>query len=219
ERLIAIGSPRFDRYVNARAGAFEKGKQLFTQLGLDTKRKVLLITVPFSDVNTYAFDSYQLAEFFEAIHTAQSVIPGIQVLFKFRRHECDGATREYLQELFITDYAIAGSEELFPLLCASDAVVSGNSTVIYETMLAQKPLVLYPWKSFDTYNARVCEPAAPLARTAREAVQVLARIFADASYREELMERQKCFIKRYSFDGKSSARMGEFIRGLLQKQK
>ncbi len=218
ERLIAIGSPRFDGYVNARAGALEKGKQMLAQLGLDHTRPVLLVAVPFSDVNTSAFDSYQCAEFFEAVHAAQSTIPGMQVLFKFRRHECDGAMREYIQELFPADSAIAGSEELFPLVCASDAVVCGNSTVIYETMLAQKPLVLYPWKSFDTCNAQVYAPAAPLTHTAGELVDVLARIFADSLYREELLARQKHFLERCSFDGKSSERMGAFIRRLSRKQ-
>lgn len=218
ERLVAVGSPLFDRYFNARAGALEKGKKLFTQLGLNHKRPVLLVTVPFSDTNPSAFDSYQLVEFFEAIHTAQSAIPGMQVLFKFRRHECDEAMREYIQELFRTNSAIAGREELFPLLCASGAVVSGNSTVIYETMLAQKPLVLYPWKSFDIYNAQAISPAAPLVRTAKEFTPVLKRIFSDASYREELMKLQEHFLEGYSFDGKSSGRMREFIRRLSRKQ-
>lgn len=216
-RLIAIGSPRFDQYAVARAGAREKGKQLFKQLGLDTTRPVLLVAVPYSDANPVTFDSYQLAEFFETIHTARSAVPDVQVLFKFRRDKYIGMMQEYLKELFHADYAIAGSEELFALLCASDAVVCGNSTVIYEAMLAQKPLILYPWKSFDTYNARVFAPAAPLIRAAGEVAQILARIFTDALYRGELMKRQNHFLEGYSFDGKASERMVELIGRFAQK--
>lgn len=218
ERLIAVGSPRFDQCINERGGAIEKGKQLFTQLGLDAKRPVLLAAVPFSDANLFHADSYQLADFFKAIHAAQSAIPGMQVLFKCRNHKYVDITRKHIQGLFIGDSVIVGGEDIFPLLCASDAVVCNNSTVIYQTMLAKKPLVLYPWKSFETYDARVYAPAPPLARTSKEVVDVIARMFTDASYRDGLLVRQKDFLGGYSFNGKSSERMGAFIRRLSRKQ-
>ncbi|MFZ3043651.1 MAG: CDP-glycerol glycerophosphotransferase family protein [Minisyncoccia bacterium] len=212
DRLIPLGSPRFDKYLTKPAAALLKGKQLFTKLGLDTARPVLLAAVPFSSENLIMFDSYQLAEFFGTIRATLDAIPGMQVLFKFRGYNHVGATRDYIQEVFPTDSALAGNEDLSALLCASDAAVCGFSTVIYETMLAQKPLVLYPWKVFDTYHAQVYTPAAPLAHSAGEAVAILSRIFSDAVYREELLAQQTQFLEGYSFDGKASGRLAALLQ-------
>lgn len=213
-RLIAVGSPRFDQYVNERARGVEKGKQLFIKLGLDPTRPVLLAAVPSSEAYVNSVDSYQLAEFFDAIRAAHRTVPGLQVLFKFRGYNHIGAAREYLQELFPADCAIAGNEDIFALLCASDAAVCHNSTVIYQAVLAGKPLVLYPWKRFDTYHAQVYSRAAPLFYSAQEVVDGITHIFTDASYREELMARQKQFLEGYSFDGKSSKRVARLLRTL-----
>ncbi len=218
-RLIATGSPRFDQYRTGYARARGKGGQLFKQLGLDTARPVLLVAVPFSAPALFDHDSYQLIEFFETIRAAQSAIPGLQVLFKCRNGKFVASTREYVRKLFHGDYAIAGSEDIFALLCTSDAVVCGNSTIIYQTMLVRKPLVLYGWKVFDTYNAQMYTPTVPFVRTAGEAASVLARIFADASYRSGLLARQKYFLEKYSLDGKSSERIVEFIKHLAREQK
>lgn len=217
DRLFAIGSPRFDKNISEHANAQEKGKQLLKKLGLDTERPVLLVAVPLTDQNPATLDSYQLADFFETIRAVQKAIPGVQVLFKFRHDKHIGAMREYFQTLFPYRSAVTGHEDLFALLCASDVVVSGNSTIIYQTMLAQKPLMLYPWKSLDTYNAQVVSPAAPLAYASKEAVDTIVRIFSDMRYREELLARQKKFLEKYSFDGRASERMIELIRQVARK--
>lgn len=220
-RLISVGSPRFDQYINEYAVMLEKGKKLFTQLGLDTTRPVLFIVVPHSVAELFHPDSYQLADFFEAIRAVQSRISGIQVLFKCRNssYKYVGKVREHLKGLFHADYAIAGNEDIFALLCASDAVVCGNSTVIYQTLLAKKPLVLYPWKDLDACHARVYAPAAPLVRTKGELVSVLARIFTDASYREDLLVREAHFLEGCSFDGRSSERVAALLRKLPQMKR
>ena len=215
-RLIPTGSPRFDQYLDECVSAPEKGKQLFKQFGLDAARPVLLAAVPFSDTNLFAFDSYQLAEFFKTIHLAQSNVPDMQALFKCRNNNYVDATQKYLQELSFNNCAVAGNEDIFALLCASDAVICSNSTLIYQTILAKKPIILYPWQSFDTYHAQVYAHAIPLVNEEREVADILARIFTDASYREELLVRQKDFLDGYCFDGKSSERVAALLREISQ---
>ncbi len=216
ERFIPVGSPRFDEYVNRRAAGVEKGKQLFLQLGLDPARPVLLAVVPVAENYVSLSDSYQLADYFEVIRAVQEKSHGLQVLFKFHNDKSFGSAPEYLRELFPVDSAIVGSKDIFPLLCASDAVVCNNSTVIYETVLAGKPLILYPWWSHDIYHARVYGRAAPLLYTAQkaEATHLISRMCRDASYREELLVEQKRFLEKYSFDGKSSERVAALLRDL-----
>lgn len=216
ERLIPIGSPRFDRAALPSEQMLDKGRKLFERLGLNLERPVLLVAVPFSDatISPTTLDSYELATFFKDIRTAQEHVLGLQILFKFRDYTHVGATRKYLQELFPADSAIAGNEDLFALLCASDAAVSGNSTVIYEALLAQKPLVLYPWKRFDTHHTQMYASAATLARSADELRTMTARIFEDPAYRDILLAQGRRFLEGYSFDGRSAERM----RTLLQKK-
>lgn len=217
DRLIPVGSPRFDQYINERIKGIKKGKQLFSGLGLDPARPVLLVIVPFSDTLVTALDSYQLAEFFEMIHEAQKKNPNLQVLFKCRNNRDVDMVRKYMQELFPSSNAVVGSEDIFALLCASDAVVCNNSTVIYQAVLAQKPLVLCAWKSFDTYHARMYALAGPIVRTREEFVHTLTRIFTDISYCEELLSYQKRFLEGCFFDGKSSKRVAILLRNLPRK--
>lgn len=217
EKLIAVGSPRFDKYVTERAQGVEKGKQLFVRLGLDPARSVLLVVVPVAENYVSLSDSYQLAELFETIRAVQNATPDLQVLFKFHNDKSFGTALEYLRELFPADIAIAGSEDIFPLLCASDAVVCNNSTVIYEALLAGKPLILCPWWTHDTYHAQVYERAAPLFYSAKEAMDSILRMCADPLYREELLVRRRHFLEEYSFDGKSSQRVAALLHNLPRR--
>lgn len=215
-RMIAVGSPRFDRYVIEQDGATREGKRLLAALGLDTNRPVLFAIVPFTDTLLTSFDSYQLMEFFKTIRAAQAGTPGLQVLFKFRSHRHVGGMREYLAELFKADYAIAGDEDFLALVAASDAAVCNNSTAIYQILLAGKLLILYPWKRLDRFHAQVYEEAAPLFYDdeVEKAAGIINRLFRDVAYRKELMARQKRFLAQYSFDGKSSERLAELLRAL-----
>ncbi|MCX6787584.1 MAG: hypothetical protein NT108_00240 [Candidatus Kaiserbacteria bacterium] len=212
ERLISIGSPRFDRCLTMRLFALEKGKKLLKEFGLDARRPTLCVAVPFSDTNFVALDSYALAGFFESIRATQKEIPGLQILFKFRDYSHVGTKREYLNELFPVDIAIAGNEDLFALLCASDAAICGNSTVIYEALLAQKPLVLYPWKKFDTYHAQMYVSAAPLARSIVDLGVVTTHLFEDSAYRETVLNDGRRFLDGYVFDGYSARRAVALLR-------
>lgn len=219
DRLVAVGSPRFDRYASGHAERVEKGKQVFAKLGLDLSRPVLVAIVPVAENYVSMTNSYQLADFFDAIRMVQDGVPGLQVLFKFHNDKVFGATPGYLRELFPKDIVLVGNGDLSALLAASHAVVCNNSTVIYEAVLAQKPLVLYPWWIHDTYHAQVYERAAPLFYSDQkvEAIKSMVRACADATYREELRAGQKHFLDAYSFDGKSSERVAALLRDLPQR--
>jgi len=216
-QLITVGSARFDQYPKDRTGARERGRMLLTQLGLDTSRPVLLATVPYLSANFFHSDPYQMADFFKTFRAVQNAIPGLQMLFKCRNSRLVSSAHAYMRELCPTDCAVTGNEDIFALLCASDAATCGRSTIIYQTMLAQKPLVLYPWKVYDTYNAQVYASVAPLAQSPEEAVHALSRIFSDASYRDELLARQKRFFAGYAFDGGASERIVGLIKHLAKK--
>lgn len=66
ERLVSIGSPRFDRYIFERDETCARGQQLLQEAGLNLVRPVLLATVPEEGVGA-GTDSYGLADFFRAV--------------------------------------------------------------------------------------------------------------------------------------------------------
>lgn len=218
-KLVPVGSPRFDRCINSRSQLLEKGKRIFQQLGIDTKRPVLLVTVPKFNASVFRLDSYQFSEFFKAIHAVQSKIPGLQMLFKCRNQSYVNMFEKYFKKLFPRDSFAVGNDDLFALMLASDAVVCGNSTVLYEAVLAKKPLILYPWRSLDIYNARIYEQLIPIVRKQEELVDAFVNLFSDESYRKELLRRQEHFIGEYSFDGRSSERVIKLIEKLSYKRK
>ena len=213
-QLISVGSPRFDRYVNERIKGVEQGKKLFRGLGLDLARPILFVAIPFSDTYASAIDSYQLAEFMETVRLIQRDSPGLQILFKCRTPKLISYTKEYLKEYFSSDWTVSGDEDIFPLLCASDAVICNNTTLIYQAILARKPLVLHPWKRFDNYHSQIYSSFIPLLYNPQEAREIVKKIFADKSYYQELLLKQEKFLQEYSFDGKSSERVAELIKSL-----
>ncbi len=218
ERMMIGGCPRFDRYTTEYAQAKTRRVAVLKRLNLDAARPVLFVTVPFSDTLPTAFDSYQIATFFYMVREVQKKVPGLQVLFKFRSYRHVGGMREYLATLFVRDYAIAGDEDLFTLLCASDGALCNNSTTIYQILLARIPIILHPWKVFDSYHAQVYQEAAPLCYEPAKAVEALARVFTDTTYRDELLTRQTAFLKGYSFDGHASERVARLLRELGKKR-
>ncbi|MFA6315442.1 MAG: CDP-glycerol glycerophosphotransferase family protein [Candidatus Paceibacterota bacterium] len=216
-QLISVGSPRFDKYVNERMRGIERGKQLLKNLGLDIERPILLVIIPFSETYASAIDSYQLAEFIEMISLMHKENPGLQILFKCRTPKLIDHTKEYLKEYFSSDWTVSGEEDIFPLLCASDAVMCNNSTVIYQAVLAKKPLVLHPWKRFDSYHARIYSSFIPLAYSSREVREIIKKVFTDNLYYQELLSKQEKFLHEYSFDGKSSERVAKLIKELAHR--
>ncbi len=211
-KLIATGSPRFDRYTNEQEAGRNAGKIMIERLGLDVRRPILLVAVPFSETYVSTIDSYQLAEFLAMIRNIQRKTPGLQVLFKCRVSRLITVTAEYLKELFDKDFAVTGEEDIFPFVCASDAIICNNSTVIYQAAIAGKPIVLHPWRHFDSYHAQIYDPLIPIIYSKDEATNAVSGIFTDSDYREKLLGQQKQFLDGYLFDGKASKRVAECVK-------
>lgn len=209
-RLISIGSPRFDRCVAQRAQAGVNGRRLLQQAGLDPERPTLVAAVPEEGVGSGA-DSYVLAEFFRTIAGVRARVPGLQVVFKFRPKHAAQAPRAFVREL-IPDAVCMADEDLFSLVCAASIVVCGNSSVIYEALIAEKPLLLHPWRRGDSYHARMYESAAPIVYDGAKLADAVARVLADEAYQRELVARGQTFLKGYCFDGKSAERMAALLR-------
>lgn len=215
DRFKATGSPRFDRYLSTPPLTEEERARSLRQIGLDPMRPVVMVTVPADLIGflPHVFDSFENAGLFSSMAELQKELPEIQILFKFRRGNCTSMHRAYIAELFGSGgYAIV-DDDLYSRIQISDVVLSGNSTAMYETMIAHKPLVLYPWKKTDVYALPVYTRAAPLALEDTELAILVKRVLNDVSYRHEIIEQGSTFLKDgYAFDGHASERMRALLR-------
>ena len=211
---FTVGSPRFDRCLKEREDARARGARVLKSAGLDLNLPVLLAAVPGEGYAAQS-DSYAFADFFRTVRAAQERVPGMQVVLKFRPGERNPEPRHLVQELFGESAVCMDKENLFDLLCASSAAMCGNSTVIYEALLAGVPLVLHPWRRSDTYHAQMYAPAAPIAYSVQELETEVGKIFGDEAYRAQLVARQKLFLTGYALDGHSSERLAALLEAPL----
>lgn len=218
ERMRAIGSPRFDRYLTRPPLTETERREALSSVGLDSARPTILIAVPpeIIELVAHVFDSYEQVRIYAALAYLQKAIPEVQIVFKFRGTSCTPLHRDYIAEVFGTGtYAIV-SDDLFYRMQMSDIIFSSDSTAFYEAMIARKPLVLYPWKKTDAANIAVYEQAAPVVFEPAELIAETKRILVDILYQDELINRSSTFLHEYyAFDGHSSERMAVLLRESL----
>ena len=215
DRIRAIGSPRFDRYKEVPVLPREDRDAAVRALGLDPARPVVLVATPGDQpaLIPHVFDTYDNAQLFATMAGMQRALPDTQVVFKFRgTQSCTPLHREYINEVFDGEnYAIVG-DDLFFRIQMSDMVCSNNSSAMYETMIARKPLVLFPWRSSDPHLP-IYTNAAPAVFDPSAQAAIAKRILTEPAYAAELVARSSAFIRDgYSFDGHASERMTALLR-------
>ncbi|PIR83423.1 hypothetical protein COU19_00480 [Candidatus Kaiserbacteria bacterium CG10_big_fil_rev_8_21_14_0_10_56_12] len=210
DRLRAIGSPRFDRCISERGAATAKGEVLFREAGLALDRPILVAAVPYESIG-FAVDSYAIARFLRSLVDVHACVPELQIVCKFRPGPIPEGPRHMLARL-LPSAVCMGREDLFSLVCASHLVVCGNSTVIYEALLANRPLLLHPWAANDQYHAEMYAPAAPIVYDPQELGPLVKRVLTDTAYKKELVARGQQFLAGYYFDGQSAKRMSSLLR-------
>ena len=189
------------------------------QLGLDPQKPTVLVGVPgeYTSLSVTHHSSFEVAKTFIDVRALQSSIPDLQIIFKFRPRGASPHHRAYLQELFGEGrMAIAEYEDLFSMLQLADIVLSPNSSVIYEAILAQKPVVLFPWKLSDAHHAIYAEGA--LATDSKVLMtSLIQKLLQDKRFYIESQEKGQLFLKKYySFDGHASERIVDLLRRNLK---
>lgn len=217
-RLRAIGAPRFDPYFSRPApGASERDRQL-RGMGLDPARPVVLVVVPKEGppltLAPWHLTSYDVGAFFDTLAAAHNAVPEAQFIFKFRRKGCWPQHRSFLRKYFAGVHAIS-EDDLFSMITISDCVISGNSTALYETIIADKPLILFPWKPDNVHN-RIYERIAPIVWTVGQLEAELIGVLKDHGFRRQRLSSERRFLREnYLFDGRAGERMAAFLRAKL----
>lgn len=218
--VLDIGSPRFDQYRNETISEEIKSK-LRKKLNIDPERPVLLY-IATDIVLGQTHDTYSMLHLFKNIAKATRCIEGLQVIIKIR----PGPATEYflkrsLKEAFGERCCIAQYENLHELISITNVVASSFSTVVLETMIAEKPVVLV---GFDKNDLILMEShflpyekacALRIARTKEDFVQYVRTLTSNSAEAVTLVSNANDFLKKnFSFDGKSAERAVVFLEML-----
>ncbi|MDO8517971.1 MAG: hypothetical protein Q7S26_01620 [bacterium] len=215
ERIVPIGSPRFDRYLLQEKPSPAQREERLAAFGLTASRPVVLVSVPWetSGLSAQFVSSFEMDIFFRALKRVQQEVPEAQILFKFRANNSIETYRAYLRTLFPDGgMALASKEDFFSLVLLSDMVCSNDSTVVYETMIGKKPLILFPWKEYNfaltTYRQAGLYPASDT-----ELVSIIRSLCQKGgAYQEAVTRGEQFLVKNYCFDGQAAKRLTQLLR-------
>ncbi len=216
ERIRPIGSPRFDHYVHEHDTLAQNRIECLIGLGLDHARPTVFVAVPFPGAYPLLFSSYQVADFFNTFRNIQKKMPELQFIFKFRLGSFSPFYRDDIHNLF-TDggVVVTDTKDFLSLIVASDIACTGSSTLMYEIMLGERPMILFPWQKWDTYTLGVYSRAASVAFDVKELLAFLRQLL-NKDEAEKAVKRQNNFLsENYSFDGHAPERMASLLREKL----
>jgi glycosyltransferase involved in cell wall biosynthesis len=211
EKLIIVGSPKFDVYQRVErkneGGVFR-----------------LLHFVPWFGVGVSQLDSYDFIDYVQALGGAIQKVGGtVEVVLKMRpgRHREEYFHRILERGFQGVRHTIAQYESLESLFAATDAVVTGHSTAVLEAMSAGVPVILYGNypsqidRIRTQYTEFIEEGAAELARSPEELTTILTRYAADKGALRRLADKGHDSVNtHFLFDGDSGKRIAEFLKRL-----
>ncbi|MEK7613208.1 MAG: CDP-glycerol glycerophosphotransferase family protein [Patescibacteria group bacterium] len=218
ERIVPIGSPRFDWYLTTPPPNEKERAARLRALGLDPTRPVVLVSVPWesSGLSSEYISSYEMIQFFRSLQKVQQKVAGLQIIFKFRANNSAEVYRAHIARSFPNDVAISSFDDLFSLIQISDMVTTNYSTVMYESMIGKKPLILFPWKSYN-YALRVYQEPGLYVATDEQFIDTVGDLCKKGEYYAHTVEKGEKFLSQhYSFDGKSAERLAALLRSDLK---
>mgnify|MGYP001617079035 FL=1 len=211
ERLLPVGSPRFDAYVQdaQKASIHKKGASL-----------TILSNKPTMDISE-RYGTYSIEEYFKTLGDATREILNARLLVASRSTTVRAAFLEEARArgLVGVDYESVGTTPLPKLFVQTDIFVCSYSTVVYEALLYRLPVILAAFapteKMMADFHFGHFEKAGALliAHSPEELSTMLQKLSADPEARARMSSAAEAFMKeQFSFDGHASERIAALIR-------
>ena len=213
-RIIDVGSPRFDHYAQPVPAQAQDALRI--KLGIDGSALNVLAMVPmvYFAWGNGNFTGYEAEEVLEDYAAVERAVGGIRYVLRPRPGGDEGyfVGKEMLKKF--RDARFGHNEDLRALLSLSDIVVAGNSTVVLESMLMHKPVILYP-QVFDRDFEAFERAGAILVARGRAQLEARVRSLMEPLAREALVHKGDAFVRdNFMFDGRSAERVAELIRSV-----
>jgi hypothetical protein len=218
-RVIPCGSPRFDKYrTPVRHDDLEA---LRARLHLDTQYLNILVNVPYAylSLEPEGYSTYDVQRTLEDYAELRKKFPKTRLLLRPRPSPWrnDFYNREETLSLFTGEMRMVQYDNLHALLTVCDIVISGTSTLVVESLIMQKPVIMYVPHVLDhNFESYVDAGAVLMARTKEELFTHVA-FLSDERNRTALVERGGHFLREnFKFDGKASERVAALIRNVAK---
>jgi len=212
ERLLAVGSPRFDAYIRDAQKTITRKKE--------SSMLTILSNTPTMDV-AERYGTYSIEEYFKTLGEAIRGIPRARLLVASRSTSVRAAFSEEARTRGFkgVQYESVGTTPLPELFRQADIFVCSYSTVVYEALLYRLPVILAVFapveKMMADFHFSHFEKAGALhiAHSPEELTEILQKLSADAEARARMSAAGWEFMqKNFSFDGHAAERVATQVR-------
>jgi hypothetical protein len=220
DRVIPVGSCRLDRIGNLGTLTTDERIAKIISWGLDPKKTVVCVAMPWEHAGPHYLDfsSYEVEDLFKLLAHAREHMPDMQYLCKFRTGSLKPHHALMAKQYLVDRYVLIEHEDSLLCIQSSDIVISPNSTIMYESFVSKKPLILYPWKSFDP-QISLYQQGALYVDSVPTFTLELQRLCSDPDYRNTIVQKGQTFIaEKYLFDGNSARRTATLINDVVLKK-
>lgn len=212
ERLLAVGSPRFDAYIQDAQKATAQKKESSTL--------TILSNTPTMDI-AERYGTYSIEEYFKTLGGAIRGIPNARLVVASRSTSVRAAFSEEARTRGFAGvkYENVGTTPLPELFRQADIFVCSYSTVVYEALLYRLPIIIAAFAPVekmmaDFHFSHFAKAGALLiAHSPEELTDMLQRLSADSDARARMSAAGLEFMQEnFSFDGHAAERIATQVR-------
>ncbi len=216
DKMVITGKPRYDRAAKVWDSQQVVRSQICEALGLDSAKPLLVCAVPQlaeHDFLPWPEHWEEIAFLFKNFSELQ---PDINTILSLHP-KSDFAKYSPRAEKY--NLVIAREHSYDQLIPISDVFVATHSSTVTLAIAAHKPTIIVDFYGLD-YNLFSDIPGIVVVREHEKFPTVLAQIFSDQEYYNQLAEGQAQTAKTFaSFDGKATERILDLIDELVEKGK
>ncbi|MFC1729982.1 UDP-N-acetylglucosamine 2-epimerase [candidate division KSB1 bacterium] len=206
ESIKIAGQPKYDLLANA--DKFFKKSEIYKELGLDPKKKTILIT-------TQPIPYGEMASIVSAVFKAAKSIPKTQVVIKLhpREYHADESRYKKLAKEEGIDVLITKKANLYKLLYICDVNITKHSTTALEAMIVDKPVITINLMSRLDFFSYASSGAAIGVYEEEKVKEAIKKALYNRKAQKTMEKARKSFIKRniYQVDGKATERIVKII--------
>jgi CDP-glycerol glycerophosphotransferase (TagB/SpsB family) len=223
-RIMATGCSRFDSYFSP---CKLTKKEVYKSFNIPEKKKIILYAPPFHHRYGH-FPNFQLnideiSEVYKEIFSNMKNLKDYHLLIKL--HPSDKLVKlpkQVAKEIKFEDYSMIQDFDIHSLLNAAEMVITSWSTVGYEAMLLNKPvIVLDLTKDRRSENGNYVKYNAAIGVYKKSILyKVINKISQENKFKDNLIKNAKIFLKKslHKLDGKSSDRIAMSIKDIINKR-
>lgn len=208
KELEVIGNLRFDHFVNARKLA---KKDMAAKYGLEANKPVVMYL---TQILPSPQESEQITrEVFRAVKEL-----GLPLIVKQHPGEPSDALYHALAKEYGLQPLITKTASTLELLTASDVLIGAESTLDYEAMMLDKPVIVVNFGGRPDTLPFVTEGAALGVTKPEDTLPALQKALFDEPTRKAQAERMRALIEKhcYKIDGKAAERAAGVVRELIK---